>query len=426
MPGSTGPRRAALAFIFITVLLDVLALGVIIPVLPKLVVDFTGGDQARAAKIYGLFGTVWAAMQLVCSPIFGSLSDRFGRRKVILVSNFGLAFDYVVMALAPTWQWLFAGRVVSGITASSIPTAYAYIADVTPPERRSASFGLVGGAFGVGFVLGPAMGGFLGQISPRLPFWVSAALSFANAMYGLFVLPESLPKERRAAFSWKRANPIGSLTFLAAKPGLLRLSLVNFLGYIAHVVYPSVFVLYVGYRYAWNERTVGLVLALVGVSSMIVQGVLMAPIIRRLGERNTLLVGIACGVAGFLVLGLSPTGLLFLWSMPLAALWGLAGPAAMGMMAARVGGSEQGQLQGANNSLRAISELIGPSVFTLTFAYFIGGGRQWHAPGAPFILAGALLGSSITLALSTARALPRPVDVPTPGSAPAKTQDQAG
>jgi MFS transporter, DHA1 family, tetracycline resistance protein len=426
MPGSTGPRRAALAFIFITVLLDVLALGVIIPVLPKLVVDFTGGDQARAAKIYGLFGTVWAAMQLFCSPIFGSLSDRFGRRKVILVSNFGLAFDYVVMALAPTWQWLFAGRVVSGITASSIPTAYAYIADVTPPERRSASFGLVSGAFGVGFVLGPAMGGFLGQINPRLPFWVSAALSFANAMYGLFVLPESLSKERRAPFSWKRANPIGSLTFLAEKPGLLRLSLVNFLGYVAHVVYPSVFVLYVGYRYAWNERTVGLVLALVGVSSMIVQGGLMSPFIRRLGERNTLLIGIVCGVAGFLVMGISPTGLLFLWSMPLAALWGLAGPAAMGMMAARVGGSEQGQLQGANNSLRAISELIGPSIFTLTFAYFIGGGRQWHAPGAPFILAAALLGSSIILALSTARVVPRPVDMPTPGSTSAETQDQAG
>jgi DHA1 family tetracycline resistance protein-like MFS transporter len=426
MPESTGPRRAALAFIFITVLLDVLALGVIIPVLPKLVVDFTGGDQARAAKIYGLFGTVWAAMQLVCSPIFGSLSDRFGRRKVILVSNFGLAFDYVVMALAPTWQWLFAGRVVSGITASSIPTAYAYIADVTPPEKRSASFGLVGGAFGVGFVLGPAMGGILGQVNPRLPFWVSAGLSFANAMYGLFVLPESLAKDRRASFSWKRANPIGSLTFLAEKPGLLGLSLVNFLGYIAHVVYPSVFVLYVGYRYAWNERTVGLVLALVGVSSMIVQGGLMGPTIRRLGERNTLLIGIACGVAGFLVMGFAPNGTVFFWSMPLAALWGLAGPAAMGMMAARVGGSEQGQLQGANNSLRAISELIGPSVFTLTFAYFIGGGRQWHAPGAPFILAAALLGSSIMLALSTARALPRPLDMPAPGSASAKTQDQTG
>ena len=209
MVGPAKPRRAALAFIFTTVLLDVLALGVVVPVLPKLVVDFTGGNEARAARIYGLFGTTWAAMQLVCSPIFGSLSDRFGRRMVILVSNFGLAFDYVVMALAPTWQWLFAGRIVSGITASSIPTAYAYITDVTPPEKRSASFGLVGAAFGVGFVLGPALGGFFGQMSPRLPFWISAGLSFANAMYGLFVLPESLSKERRAPFSWKRANPDG-------------------------------------------------------------------------------------------------------------------------------------------------------------------------------------------------------------------------
>src|SRR5215471_14942822 len=399
MVGPAKPRRAALAFIFITVLLDVLALGVVVPVLPKLVVDFTGGNEARAARIYGLFGTTWAAMQLVCSPIFGSLSDRFGRRKVILASNFGLAFDYVVMALAPTWQWLFAGRIVSGITASSIPTAYAYITDVTPPEKRSASFGLVGAAFGVGFVLGPAMGGFLGQISPRLPFWISAGLSFVNAMYGLFVLPESLSKERRSPFSWKRANPVGSLTFLAAKPGLLGLSVLNFLGYVAHVVYPSVFVLYVGYRYGWNERTVGLVLALVGVSSMVVQGGLMGPTIRRLGERNTLLVGIACGLAGFLVMGLAPTGGLFLWSMPPAALWGLAGPAAMGMMAARVGGTEQGQLQGANNSLRAVSELIGPSIFTLTFAHFIAPGRAWQAPGAPFMVAAGLLVCSIGLAM---------------------------
>jgi len=424
MDTSVKPRRAALAFIFVTVLLDVLALGVIIPVLPKLVVDFTGGDQVKAARIYGLFGTVWAAMQLFFSPIFGSLSDRFGRRKVILVSNFGLAFDYVVMALAPTWQWLFAGRIISGITASSIPTAYAYIADVTPPEKRSASFGLVGGAFGVGFVLGPAMGGFLGQVNPRLPFWVSAALSFANAMYGLFVLPESLPKDRRASFSWKRANPIGSLTFLGGKPGLLGLSLVNFLGYVAHVVYPSIFVLYVGYRYGWNERTVGLVLALVGVSSMVVQGGLMAPTIRRLGEKNTLLVGTACGLAGFLVMGLAPTGKLFLWSMPLAALWGLAGPAAMGMMAARVGGTEQGQLQGANNSLRAVSELIGPSIFTLTFAHFIAPGRAWQAPGAPFIVAAGLLLCSIGLAMSAVR-LVRTAPAHLPGNPEPSRQNEA-
>ncbi len=418
MLSAAKPRRAALAFIFITVLLDVLALGVVVPVLPKLVVDFSGGDQVRAAKIYGLFGTVWAAMQLICSPIFGSLSDRFGRRKVILASNFGLAFDYVVMALAPTWQWLFFGRIVSGITASSIPTAYAYIADVTPPEKRSASFGLVGAAFGVGFVLGPAMGGFFGQINPRLPFWLSAALSFANSMYGLFVLPESLSKERRAPFSWKRANPVGSLTFLAAKPGLLGIASVNFLGYVAHVVYPSVFVLYVTYRYGWNQRTVGLVLSAVGVSSMVVQGGLMGPVIRRLRERNALIAGIAFGVAGFLTMAIVPTGELFLLSIPLAALWGLAGPSAMSLMAERVGASEQGQLQGANNSLRAISELIGPSIFTLAFAYFIEPARQWHAPGAPFFLAAGILASSIPLALKAAVPAPRPVERQVPGRAP--------
>ena len=417
MVGPAKPRRAALAFIFTTVLLDVLALGVVVPVLPKLVVDFTGGNEARGARIYGLFGTVWAAMQLVCSPIFGSLSDRFGRRKVILVSNFGLAFDYVVMALAPTWQWLFAGRIVSGITASSIPTAYAYIADVTPPEKRSASFGLVGAAFGVGFVLGPAMGGFFGQISPRLPFWISAGLSLANAMYGLFVLPESLSKERRAPFSWKRANPVGSLAFLAAKPGLLGLAAVNFIGYVAHVVYPSVYVLYVTHRYGWNQRTVGLTLAGVGVSAIVVQGALVGPVVRRLRERTALITGIAFGVMGFLTMGLAPSGELFVLSIPLAALWGLAGPATMTLMSGRVSASEQGQLQGANNSLRAISELIGPSIFTLTFAYFISAGRHYEAPGAPFFLASALLASSVALALKVAGRTPQSIKTAVSGGA---------
>ncbi len=417
MVGPAKPRRAALAFIFITVLLDVLALGVVVPVLPRLVVDFTGGDEARGARIYGLFGTAWAAMQLICSPIFGSLSDRFGRRKVILVSNFGLAFDYVVMALAPTWQWLFAGRIVSGITASSIPTAYAYIADVTPPEKRSAGFGLVGAAFGVGFVLGPAMGGFFGQISPRLPFWISAGLSFANAMYGLFVLPESLSKERRAPFSWRRANPVGSLAFLAAKPGLLGLGAVNFLGYVAHVVYPSVYVLYVTHRYGWNQRTIGLTLAGVGVSAMVVQGALVGPVVRRLRERSAVITGIAFGAMGFLTMGLAPSGELFLLSIPLAALWGLAGPATMTLMSGRVSASEQGQLQGANNSLRAVSELIGPSIFTLTFAYFIGAGRQYEAPGAPFFLASALLASSVALALKVAGPAPQSIKTPVSGGA---------
>src|ERR1700730_17188620 len=213
-PATPAPRAPAFVFIFITVLLDMLALGMIIPVLPKLVVDFLGGDAAHGAQIFGLFGTAWALMQFVFSPVQGALSDRFGRRPLILMSNLGLGLDYILMAMAPSLIWLFVGRVISGITSASISTAYAYIADVTPGEKRAAVFGKVGAAFGAGFIIGPAVGGLLGDVDPRLPFWVAAALSFANTMYGLLILPESLPKERRSPFRWRSANPVGALKLL--------------------------------------------------------------------------------------------------------------------------------------------------------------------------------------------------------------------
>jgi MFS transporter, DHA1 family, tetracycline resistance protein len=249
---SRAQRPAAFAFVFVTVLLDMLAIGIIIPVLPKLVVDFVGGDAAEGARIYGLFGTVWALMQFVFSPVQGALSDRFGRRPVILISNFGLGLDYIVMALAPSLNWLFVGRVISGITAASISTAYAYVADVTPPEARAARFGLLGAAFGIGFVLGPALGGLAGAVDPRLPFWIAAALSLANALYGLLVLPESLPPERRAPFAWRRANPVGALALLASQSTLIGLATVNFLGNLAHAALPSIGVLYMMYRYLFR------------------------------------------------------------------------------------------------------------------------------------------------------------------------------
>jgi MFS transporter, DHA1 family, tetracycline resistance protein len=402
MSPTAEPRRGAIIFIFVTVLLDMLAIGVIIPVFPKLVVDFTGGDTARGAEFLGLFGTVWALMQLVFSPILGALSDQFGRRRIILISNFGLSADYVLIALSRSWPWLLVGRIISGITASSISTSYAYIADVTPPEKRAAGFGMLGAAFGVGFIAGPAIGGWLGQSNPRLPFWMSAALSLANAMYGLFVLPESLPMDRRMRFAWKRANPVGSLALLWKHPGVFGLGCVNFLAYLAHVALPSTFVLYTSYRYGWTERTTGFALAGVGVGQMIVQAGLIKPAIARLGERTTLLIGLACGVAGFAVAGLAPTGAMFSWCIPLTALWGLSGPPVMSLMSAKVGGSEQGQLQGANNSLRAVTEIIGPSVFTLSFAYFIGAGRRWEVPGAPFLIGAVLLLASAALAWKVA------------------------
>src|SRR5262245_39924272 len=223
------PQRAAFAFIFVTVLLDMLALGTVIPVMPRLVVGFTGGDTATASEIYGLFGTAWALMQFMFSPVLGALSDRYGRRPVILISVLGLGLDYVLMALAPSLAWLFVGRVVSGITAAMIPTGFAYIAELTPPEPPAARVGLRGGAFGAGFVFGPALGGLAGRVDPRLPFWIAAGLSLANAAYGWFVLPESLPADRRMAFVWRRANPLGALTLLRSHRELTGLATVGFL-----------------------------------------------------------------------------------------------------------------------------------------------------------------------------------------------------
>lgn len=385
------PRRAAIAFIFITVVLDVLALGMIIPVLPRLVAGFLDNDTARAARMFGVFGTVWALMQFFASPVLGAFSDRFGRRAIILTSNFGLGLDYLLMAWAPNLGWLFAGRVISGITAASIPTAYAYIADVTPVEKRAGAFGLLGAAFGLGFVLGPALGGFLGSIHLHLPFWVAAGLSLGNGCYGTFVLPESLPQDRRSPFEWRKANPVGSLKLLRSHPELFALALVIFLCSLAHEVLPSVSVLYTGYRYHWTERDVGMMLAGVGICVALVQGGLVRIAIRRFGEWPTLTIGLVSGAAGFAVYGLAPTGAIFCMGVPIVSLWGLSGAASNGIMTRHVKPTEQGQLQGANNSLRGIAGLFGPGIHTTTFASFIGERAAWHLPGAPFLLSSILL-----------------------------------
>jgi DHA1 family tetracycline resistance protein-like MFS transporter len=401
--GGAMRREAAFVFIFATVLLDMLAIGIVIPVLPKLVVDFVGGDTQEAAKIFGVFGTAWALMQFLFSPFQGALSDSFGRRKVIVISNFGVGLDYVLMELAPTLGWLFVGRLISGITAASIATAYAYVADVTPPDKRAARFGLLGAAFGAGFVLGPALGGLAGSISPRLPFWIAAGLSLANACYGLLVLPESLPRSERVGFNWRRANPFGALVLLRTHAELSGLAFVNFLGNLAHAVLPSIGVLYMFYRYGWNERIVGLTLAGVGVASMIVQGAVVGPVTKRIGERAALMVGLAFGVVGFLVFAVAKTGAEFWIGIPLLALWGLESPACMALMSRLVSGSEQGRLQGANSSVTGIANLFGPALFTQTFAFAIGTGQDWQLPGAPFLIATLLLALAAILALWVTR-----------------------
>ncbi len=399
----TGPRRAALVFIFVTLVLDMFALGLIIPVLPKLVEKLLGGDTAAAAQMFGLFGTTWALMQFLCSPVHGALSDRFGRRPLILLSNFGLGLDYILMALAPDLWWLFVGRLISGICAASISTSYAYIADVTPPAERAGKFGILGAAIGVGFVLGPAVGGVLGATDPRLPFWVAAGLSIANGMYGFFILPESLPRERRMALDWRQANPMGSLRLLRSHHELSGLASVNFLTNLAHVALPSIFVLYAGYRYGWDERMVGLSLAGYGVCFMLVQGVLTGRLVKRYGERPIMLIGLAFGIAGFAILGLAPTDVWAWIGIPVISAWGFAGPSVQALMSRRVGANEQGQLQGANGSLQGIASMVGPTLFSLLFAYSIGAGKAWNLPGAAFLLAALLVAIAGMLAWQVTR-----------------------
>jgi DHA1 family tetracycline resistance protein-like MFS transporter len=401
---ATSPSRsAAVAFIFVTILLDVLALGLIVPILPKLVESFVDNDTAQAARIFGLFGTAWALMQFLFSPILGSLSDRFGRKPVVLFSNFGLGLDYVLMALAPSLIWLFIGRLISGITSASISTAFAYVADMTPPERRAAVFGKIGAAFGAGFVLGPAIGGLLGGLDPRLPFWVAAALSLLNALYGLLILPESLPQERRSPFRWKSANPVGALQLLRSNSVLAGLAVVNFIAQLAHVVLPSIFVLYATYRYGWDSATVGITLAAVGIFAMVVQGAGIGPIVRRLGERRALMLGLVCGAAGFLAFGAASNGPQFWLGIPIMSLWGISGAALQALSTQLVAPEQQGQLQGATNSVQSVSQLLGPFLFTLTFAYFIGPRSPVNLPGAPFLLASALLLLALAIAVRTLR-----------------------
>jgi MFS transporter, DHA1 family, tetracycline resistance protein len=380
--------QAAFAFVFVTVALDMLALGIIVPVLPTLIVSFEGGSIARASSITGWFGFSWALMQFVCSPLIGGISDRFGRRPVILLSNLGLGLDYIVMAAAPSVGWLFVGRVLSGITSSSFPTASAYIADVTPPEQRAARFGMLGAAFGLGFIIGPAVGGLLGAVDLRLPFWVAAGLSLANFLYGFFILPESLPRERRGPVQWHLAHPLGSIAFLLKRGTLFALGLAAFLYYVAHEVLPSLFVLYTESRYAWNERQIGISLAAIGGCTTIVSALLVGRLVARLGERRGLISGYACMAAGFAIFAFAPTGSAFLLGVPFVSLSAIAGPSLQAMMSRCVSGTEQGQLQGALSSLRGIGMMIGPVLFTQTFAFALRLSAPF--PAAPMLLATAL------------------------------------
>ncbi len=397
-------RRGGFAFILVTVMLDMLAVGIIIPVLPKLILNLTGGQAsdpaaiARASVAAGVLGLAWAFMQFLGAPILGGLSDRFGRRPIVLFSNFGLAASYILAALAPGLAWLLLARLISGISAASQSTANAYIADVTPPEQRAQRFGMLGGAFGLGFILGPALGGIVAhRFGADAPFWLAAAFSLANGLYGLFILPESLPKERRVPFRLRQSNPLGALRFLTGRPDLAGLSIAYFLNFLAHVALPATFVLYASYRYHWNDEQVGAALAAVGLASMCTQLLLVKPLVARLGERNAVRLGLGCGAMAFLLYGLAPTGWWFFAGLAFGALWGIYTPANQALLTARVSPEEQGRLQGALGAAASVGGLIGPLLFTQIFALFVGH-ADWHVPGAAFFLAAFLLSCALLVA----------------------------
>lgn len=395
------PSKAGIPFILIAVLLDVLSLGVVIPVLAKLVKELLNDNTADAAAYVGWFATVWAFMQFFSSPIMGALSDRFGRRPVLLISAFGLGIDYILMAMAPNLTWLFIGRVLTGITAASFSTASAYIADVTPPENRSAAFGIFGAAFGLGFILGPALGGYLGDIDLRLPFWVSAALTLANATYGFFILPESLPPEKRSPFRWSRANPIGSLQLLRSQSGLLAMAAILFCYQLAHHVFSSVFVLYTDLRFGWTPSMVGFTLSTVGILNFIVQGILIRPAVRTLGEKALVFIGLIGGIIGFVAYAVVDNEEAFYMSTIIFATMGFFNASIQGLMSKRINPSEQGQLSGANSSLNGIAGMFGPALFAIVFRNSINSENGWYSPGAPFALAAAILGIGLLLAIFT-------------------------
>jgi len=395
--------RAGMPFILITVLLDMLGIGLVVPVLPALVTEMRGGDLAEGSATYGWFVATYALMQFVFSPMIGNLSDAFGRRPVILVSLLGAGLDYLLMAFAPTLSWLFVGRVISGITGANITAVYAYIADVSPPESRAKNFGLVGACFGVGFILGPATGGLLAHYGLRMPFIASACLVLVNWLYGFFVLPESHPRERRRAFDWRRANPFATLTVLGRYPVVLGLTATLVLGSLAHQAFPSTWVLYTKYRFAWTELENGLSLALVGLTAIVVQGGLTGAVISRFGEKRALVFGMALSCFCYLLYGLANQGWMFYAIIAFGSIAGVATPALQALISHQIPLNEQGAVQGALTSLQSLTGIAGPVLATHLFGFFISDAAPLHIPGAAFYFGSMLVATAVVVAIRSLR-----------------------
>lgn len=399
-------RQAAVRFILITVLLDMLGIGLIIPVLPKLVTSLYGGDLSTGSHVFGWFVASYALMQFLFAPTLGNLSDAYGRRPVLLVSLLGAGLDYLLMAFAPTWQWLFLGRVLSGVTGANIAVANAYIADVSSPEERAKNFGLIGACFGIGFIIGPAVGGLLGQYGLRVPFLAAAVLNLCNTLYGFFVLPESHAPTNRRPFDWSRINPLASLRTLARFPVVLGLTATIALDRIAHDSLPSTWVLFTTYRFNWTEWQNGLSLALVGVMFALVSGGLTGRIVGKLGERRALIFGLCVSALGYLLYGLATQGWMLYAIIAATSIGGVAGAALMALITKLVPANEQGALQGALGSVQSVAAIIGPLMATSLFGYFTSPRAPVHLPGAAFLASSLLVVVAILLAVRSAPAMP--------------------
>jgi len=396
-------RKPAIAFIFVTLTLDILGIGLIIPILPRLIENFHGGNAAHAAHTVGMLSALYSLMQFGFAPLLGSLSDRFGRRPVILGSLLGSGLDYFLLAFAPNLAWFYVGRVIAGITGANFSAATAYIADVSPPEKRAANFGLIGAAFGLGFILGPALGGVLGDVGLRVPFFVAGGLTLLNTLYGWLVLPESLAPENRRAFAWNRSNPAGSLLALRRYPMVFGLTGTYFLFYLAHQVYPAIWVLYTSYRYQWTVAQTGWSLALVGLMAAIVQGGLTRVVVANLGEQRSAIFGLTVSVVAYALYGFAPEGWMMYAIICFGSLGGVTTPALQGLISRSTGADEQGAVQGALTSLASVTGILGPPIVTGLFGFFISQGAPMKLPGVAFYFSSLLSVGALVLAARSFR-----------------------
>ncbi len=383
-------QRLAITFIMLSVVMDSMGIGLIMPVMPDLIREIEGTDIGSAAVWGGVLATIFAVMQFFFGPVIGSLSDRYGRRPILLISLVVMAFDYVLMAVATTMWLLIIGRIIGGITAATQSTAAAYMADISKPEEKAANFGLIGAAFGVGFVLGPLIGAVLAQYGTRAPFWAAAALAAGNAAFGYFVLPETVTDRIRRPFAWRRANPFGAFKHIGNLPGLRPMMVILFVYAIAFFVYPGVWAYYGALQFGWSPGMIGISLGVFGIGIAVVQGLLIRPILAKIGERNAVIFGLLIDVLAFVALGFVTNGWVALAMTPLTALGSIAGPALQGIMSRTAADDQQGELQGTIASINAVATIAAPLIMTQTFFYFTRNDAALYLPGAPFLLSAIL------------------------------------